>query len=230
MGIFNYESKFMQIMLLVADYLILNLVYLLCCIPIFTIGAAQAGLYAGIRTLLDKNDDSPCLRSFFKGFRTGFGTITIVWTIFTLIIAALVMCCFYVLYFEAIEGLKPQLWMVILALVISVIYQSNLTLFHSNFGCTKMQLVRNVFFTTLAHPLRSVGVALLTWIPVLTFYVFPVFLQLTPVWLTCYFSIAFLINGRIMAKPYQQLTENFVAAYEAENGEITVGSDDSKNN
>ena len=65
MGIFNYESKFMQLMLLVADYMILNFVYIICCLPVVTIGAAQAGLYAGMKALLNKEDDTPALRQFF---------------------------------------------------------------------------------------------------------------------------------------------------------------------
>lgn len=226
MGIFNYESKFMQFMLLVADYMILNAVYLLCCIPIFTIGAAQAGLYAGIKTLLDKDDGTPCLRSFFKGFRTGFGTVTVVWTIFTVIIVGLVWCCFLVMGYE-FAGFEPQLWMIYVAIAICVIYQSNIPLFHANFGCTKMQLIRNVFFTTLAHPIRSIGVAAFVWFPVFVFAaMFPLFLQLTPIWFVAYYSCAFLLNALIMAKPYHTLTENFVAAYESAHGEIVVEADD----
>jgi len=225
MGIFNYESKFMQLMLLIADYIILNVVYLLCCIPIVTIGAAQAGLYAGMKTLLDKEDGTPCLRSFFKGFKTGFGTITVVWCALTAIIAILVWGCLYVLGYE-FAGFEPQLWMVIVALAICMIYQSNVTLFHASFGCTKKQLIRNVFFTTLAHPLRAIAVTILTWLPVAAFaLLLPAFLQLTPLWCLAYDAIVFMLNIRIMAKPYHTLTENFVASYEAEHGQIIVDAE-----
>ena len=212
MGIFNYESKFMQLMLLVSDYMILNFVYLLCCFPIFTIGAAQAGLYAGMKALLNKDDDTPALRQFFKGFANGFGNITIVWSLFTLIIAALIYYCFVVLGFE-FAGLKPQLWMVIVALVSCMIYQANLTIFHANFGCTKRQLIRNVFFITLAHPLRSIAVAVLTWLPAIVFvYMSSVFMAMTPIVAFCYFSIAFMINTFLMKKPFKTLTDNFMNA------------------
>lgn len=212
MGIFNYESKFMQLMLLVADYMILNLVYIICCLPVFTIGAAQAGLYAGIRQLLNKDDDTPALRCFFKGFASGFGNITIVWTLFTVVIAALVYCCLLVMGFEFV-GFKPQLWMIILALAICMIYQANLTIFHSNFGCTKLQLIRNVFFVTLAHPLRSIVVAVLTWLPAIVFVsISPVFMAMTPVLFACYFSISFLISTLLMKKPFKTLADNFMQA------------------
>ena len=43
-GFFDYDNKFMQLLSKATDMIILNLLFLLCCIPIFTIGAAQAAL------------------------------------------------------------------------------------------------------------------------------------------------------------------------------------------
>ena len=222
MGIFNYESKFMQLMLLVADYMILNFVYIICCLPVVTIGAAQAGLYAGMKALLNKEDDTPALRQFFKGFASGFGNITVVWSIFALVIAGLIYCYMVVIGYEAV-GLKPYPWMIIVALVICMIYQANLTIFHASFGCTKLQLIRNVFFLTLAHPLRSIIVAALTWLPAIVFVgLSSVFMALTPIIMFCYFSIAFLINTLLMKKPFKTLTDNFMRAQEpAEEAEAT---------
>lgn len=218
----NYESKFMQTLMLVADYMILNLLFVLCSLPIFTIGAAQAGLYTGVKTLLDPEDDTPCYRSFFKGFASGFGTITIVWNIFLVIIALLGYCYFIVQVFDDI-GFKPQVWMIVLAIAVCAVLQANLTIFHASFGCTKMQLIKNVFYTCIAHPIRSVEVAFFTWLPALIFlFGFPIFLQITPIWIVGYYTVAFVLNSVIMKKPYQTLTENFVEKYESENGEIEV--------
>ena len=67
-NIFHYDSKFMQLLLKFADYIILNMIYIACCVPIFTIGAAQAGLYNGLRVLQDKEDDSSCIKAFFRQY------------------------------------------------------------------------------------------------------------------------------------------------------------------
>ena len=64
MNIFSYESKLMQTLMVIGDYIILNLMFLVFSIPIFTIGAAQAGLYSGIKVALDKEDDSSCAAAF----------------------------------------------------------------------------------------------------------------------------------------------------------------------
>ena len=221
-NIFSYDSKFMQILLLLADYMILNLLFILCCIPIFTIGAAQAGLYSGMRVLLDKEDDSPCSRAFFKGFSSGFGKITIVWTVLLAVMALLVYNLVATLILD-LAGSYAPVWMCVLALAICILYQSMLTLFHSQFDCTIRQLLKNVFYVVLAHPLRSIAVAVLAWIPVAVFaFAFDYFIQGSIIWAAGYYSVAFGVNVKIMEKPFQTLTENFVSAYEAEHGEIVL--------
>ena len=43
--IFNMDNKFFTFMSRVADLIILNLLFLLCCIPIVTIGPAITAMY-----------------------------------------------------------------------------------------------------------------------------------------------------------------------------------------
>jgi len=236
-NIFAYDSKFMQIMLIVADYIILNVVFILCCIPIFTIGAAQAGLYTGIRVLRDKEDDSSCIKAFFRGFANGFKTITLVWNIILVIMVLIGYNFGIVLIYQLAEFVAPEVlgsvtavmgydtpfWMSLAGFLICIIYQSVLTIFHSQFGGTAWQLIRNTFLTIMAHPLRSLAVTVTTWLPIVVFLLLtPVFLQITPLWVAGYYSLTFHLNVIIMQKPFQVYTENFVAAYEAEHGEIKL--------
>ena len=45
-GLFSIDSKFMQVLSRIYDIAVLNMLYLLTCLPIFTIGAATSALYA----------------------------------------------------------------------------------------------------------------------------------------------------------------------------------------
>jgi hypothetical protein len=119
--LFSCDSKFMQILHTISDHILLNLLFIICCIPVVTIGAAQAGLYSGIRVLRDEEDDSSCFRAFWKGFGIGFGKITFVW-LGTALIAGLSGSCLlyqmtleqtdYVLLFPCliIPVLIPIVW------------------------------------------------------------------------------------------------------------------------
>lgn len=222
-NLFSYDSKFTQTVLLLADYLILNLLYLLCCIPLFTIGAAQSGLYSGIAVLTDKEDDTSCIRKFFRGFSDGFGSITLVWTISMAVMALLVYNLVGILLRDA-AGVYAPVWLCVAALAIFIVYQSVMVIFHARFGCTIGQLLKNVLYVVLAHPIRSIGVAVLTWLPVIICGIaFDVFVQNLLLFLLCYYSIAFLLNLSIMKKPFQAIEENFYNSVSIQEPEEQTG-------
>lgn len=204
-------------MLTVADYIILNLVYIACCIPIFTIGAAQSGLYSGLRVLQDKEDDSSPLRAFFRGFKNGFGSITLVWGISAVIIGLIAYVILAVYVFESADfaGAAIPLWMSIVAALLAIIYQSMLPLFHSRFSCTTGQLVRNVLYVILANPLQSIILALALWLPVILLAVqYAVFLQISLIFIFMYYSVAMGFAMRLLEKSFKRLTDNFLKSAE----------------
>ena len=204
-SLFSYDSPMMQILMYIGDLIILNFIYLICCLPVFTIGAAQAGLYTAIRVLNDKEDDSSPTAAFFRGFKNGFGTITLSWgllgILFLLSSAAAV--------FANPMGL-PQ-WLCLLPVCIIAAFMSLVPAFHSRFGCTAMQLYRNVFLLLLTHPLRSIAAAALMWVPVIVLYYSNLYngMATSLIWLTIYFSTAVLFGELFLRKPFKTLVEEF---------------------
>lgn len=80
MRFFSYESKFSQFMLKFCNCCYLSLLWFLCSLPIFTIGAATAALYDV--TLRIACDEDPVVTSrFFKAFRENFRQATTLWLI-----------------------------------------------------------------------------------------------------------------------------------------------------
>ena len=217
MNLFSYESKPMQILMQLGDLIILNLLYLLCCIPVFTIGAAQAGLYSGIKTLLDPDDDTYCTKAFFKGFRSGFGQVTMAWCLLFALELLLGVVAYLCVFYQKTMQADLPLWAALIALAIVALFQSLVTAFHSRFSCTALQLIRNAWFLATAYPIRSLAVAALTWFPIIFFALsnITVFMSLTPVWLTIYFSGAFCFCHTFLKKPFQILIDHFNEQKEA---------------
>lgn len=203
--LFAYDSPPMQILMFVGDLIILNLLYLICCIPLFTIGAAQAGLHTAIKVLLDKEDDSSPAAAFFRGFASGFGTVTLAWGLTTVV---LLLVAF--LSVSAVQ-LGSPVWLVVFAIALCCIFQSLIPAFHARFGCSPWQLIRNSWFLLFAHPLRSIGVAVIVWLPVLLFLLgdLYVFMSITPIWGTLYYSTTFCFAHGLMKKPVKTLTDHF---------------------
>lgn len=87
-GIFNMDSPLMRSLSKLADLMILNLLFLLCCIPIFTIGAALTGLnYVTLK--MHDGEEGYIARSFFKSFKLNFKQATGMWLITLLVVAIL---------------------------------------------------------------------------------------------------------------------------------------------
>ena len=68
----------------ICDFVILNILWLVCSIPIVTIGASTTALYSVMQKIV-RNEEGYIARSSFKAFKQNFKQATIVW----LLIAAL---------------------------------------------------------------------------------------------------------------------------------------------
>lgn len=209
--LFGYDSKAMQILGRLGDLILLNLLYIVCCIPIITIGAAQAGLYRAVVALRDPESDYTMTQAFFMGFKDGFGRITIAWCIMLVLILAVVMTAFYVYFYENVLGVEKSLiWISIAAAVILMMIQSVMTLFHSKFGCGVFQLFRNALMMILFNLWRCLIVCVMTWLPTVLFAVnVSLFLQLTPLWFLGYYAICFYFIIWLFRVPFAVLVNHY---------------------
>lgn len=204
-GLFSYDSKLMQILNFIGDLIILNVLYLVCCLPVVTIGAAQTGLHTGCKVLLDKEDDSSPAGAFFKGFTAGFGKVTVAWGVMSLILAVGV--------YGTVTAymLGAPLWAVLPATILCAVFQTLIPVFHARFDCTVWQLIKNPWFLLFAHPLRSLATVALVWAPVVLFFLLDLFdfMAMTPLWITLFFSTAFCMASFLMKKPMTTLINHF---------------------
>lgn len=199
-NIFSYDNKFMQVLMTVGDLIIVNVLFLLCSIPIVTMGAAQAGLYTAARVITDKEDDSSPAKAFFRGFRSGFLKITLIWCVFLVLIVASLWA-----FFGAQGGVKIVAF---IALCIVAIFETLVMMFHARFDCTPMQLLRNSTLLLLAHPIRVLPATFLSWLTVFIMLYDPnTFLAMGVIFLSLFISLTFLISYALLHKPFQELVE-----------------------
>ncbi len=83
-----------------ADLMILNFLFILCCIPVITVGAAEAACYSGIFRMLrgERVTVSPSL--FFKDFTANFKKATAGWLIELLLLLILAGDAWFALYYS----------------------------------------------------------------------------------------------------------------------------------
>ena len=200
-SLFSYENKFMQVLMTLGDLIILNFLFLLCSLPIVTMGAAQAGLYTAVRTITDKNDDTSPTKAFFRGFKSGFLKINLVWIVFLAVIIASLYSFFRL----------PGGFMKVLSLIgfcIVAILETLTMMFHSRFDCTPIQLLRNSVLLLLAHPLRVIPATFLSWLSVLIYlYDTNSFIAMGAIFLTLFISVTFMLSYALMYKPFKDLVD-----------------------
>ena len=118
MRLFSYDSKFSQIMLKLCYGCYLNLLWLVCSLPVFTAGAATAALY-DVTLRIAREEEPPVTTRFFKAFLENFRQATTVWLIL-LGIGALLGADGYILYhlYKSTAGMVSVICTLGLALII----------------------------------------------------------------------------------------------------------------
>ncbi len=67
----------------ICDMVCLNILWLVCCIPVITIGASTTALYT-IMLKMVKNEEGYIFRGFFRAFKSNFKQSTVIWIVLLL--------------------------------------------------------------------------------------------------------------------------------------------------
>lgn len=92
---YNQDSKFWHFATLVADFILLNLLFIVLCIPVVTIGPAVSAL---IHTTLKLSEDEnrTIIKPFWNEFKRDITKKMVLWIVYLVLIAAMVyMAQFY---------------------------------------------------------------------------------------------------------------------------------------
>jgi uncharacterized membrane protein YesL len=79
-SLFSYDGKVFEIMTKITNLIIVNVLFVVCSLPIFTIGASATALYT-IMLKMQKSQEGYIARDFLKAFKANFKQATIIWLI-----------------------------------------------------------------------------------------------------------------------------------------------------
>lgn len=79
-SLFNMDSPVMRFLSRVCDIMILNILCIICCIPVITAGASITAMYS-ITLKMVRGEESYIFKGFFKAFKENFKQSTIIWII-----------------------------------------------------------------------------------------------------------------------------------------------------
>ena len=202
----NPDSWFMQLISRFSSLVVLNLLFLFTCIPIFTIGTALTALY-DVVFRMDTDREGRYLPAYFRSFAANFKQSTPIWMIFLLFISA---SCANAVIFSNKGGMMGQI-----PSVVSVVILINLLLvlgyvfpLLSQFDNTRRNTVKNALLLSVANLPRTLVVAVINCFPwalmIVNFYAF---IQMSFIWFALYFAAAAYFNSRVLMKVFQPLRE-----------------------
>lgn len=147
---------------LLFDLAVINLLFVLCCLPVVTGGASLAGLcYAAEK--LRRQEGRPAV-NFWKGFRRNFRQATIAWVAALLLLAALFLNLYLLIQSGAGGMYYLLLGVAFLWLIFTLVYLFPLIVRYEN---TLLRHIRNAFILSLTRPGRSVCMSVLALAPAL---------------------------------------------------------------
>lgn len=214
-NIFSYDSLLMRILTRLFDIVILSIVFVICSLPIITIGAAQSALLSSIRAMLEPQKEITPLRAFFKAFTSGFGKITLVW-IFCLIPIGFSL---YIIWGSIISAaIVPSSFMFVCALIMlcCLSFQIMTSLLHSRFDCSFFNLIKNSWLMTVTYPLRSLFMGIMVWIPLFFALMEPyIFLASSPIFVFFYYTLVFMLCYYLIKDPFLKIEKQYFPNIEA---------------
>ncbi len=114
-----FDNPIMNAIGRIADFIILNVLWVICSVPIITIGASTTALYTVMLKIV-KNEEGYIARDFFKAFRENFKQSTAIWLVFLLLgIILIVDYSALVLMPERVAGILRVLFLIMGVLLIS---------------------------------------------------------------------------------------------------------------
>lgn len=87
--LFDMDSPIMRFLGRVGDMMILNILVLICCVPIITVGAAFTAMHYVLLKMV-RDEEGYLIRGFFKSFVQNFKQATLIWLLMLLVTAVYV--------------------------------------------------------------------------------------------------------------------------------------------
>lgn len=202
---FRPDSPLMRAVGRVGDLALINILFLFCSLPVFTLGASSAALYT-VTLQIVRHEEGKLVKTFFSAFKRNFGQSTVLTLIILAVFAGLYLD-FRVM--QANPGMFPPVLRVgtYLAAILICFTASYVFPLQAKFDNTVWGTFKNAFLLGIAHPLSSIAITVLTFLPVAmavfaTYY----FLLASVVFFLFWFSCAAALNSYLFERIFKKIS------------------------
>ncbi|MCC8127417.1 MAG: YesL family protein [Clostridiales bacterium] len=199
---FNYDNPVWRFIGKFFDVFLLNILWMVCCIPIVTAGAATTAVYY-VTMKLVRDEDGSTIRQYFKSFKENFKQATAIW----LILLAVLAVIGFDLYFAVMLPRETPYRTVMMAVFVGfALIWSAISLYVAPLQATFYNPVKrtifNAFFISIRHFPATLGMLVIDWAIPLTAFMAAAFLQ--PVVFIFGFPLVAFLNSFVMVGIFER--------------------------
>lgn len=154
MSIFAHDGKLAQILTTLGNLMVLNILTLLCCVPIITVGPAVAALFAGTLRIV-RREEGALIAQYFASFCANFKQACLLWL---LTASCITFMAFDIYLLGSMEGPWGQVYRLILFVLILQFALAALCGFAlmARFDNTFKNTLKNAWILSLGKPFPAV--------------------------------------------------------------------------
>lgn len=205
--LFGYDGIFTKASIVFNTFLLTNILTLICCIPIVTIGAAFAANQKVMQDFAMGNHQA-ILKSYFIAFWQNLGKATLLMILLILSLVFLAADFYAIMLFASgVVALVLYLLLLLVFVLILGIAACCLSLivrYENTFG----EHLRNCLYLMMSNVSRFIAMAVLSAFPAGLFIFDPnLFVQLVPVWVFFGVSLLVYLQVRLMLPLFKIMDE-----------------------
>lgn len=168
---FDLDSPLMRALSRMGDLLILNLIMVICCIPVVTAGAAFTALhYVLLKIVRDR--EGYLLRGFFKSFAANFKQATLIWLMMLLVIGVYIGDIL-IFRFSAVDFPKVLVIAVTVVAILAAMMAIYVFPLLARFDNTVKNTLKNAMILAFANLPKTILMMLCYALPLLVCYFAP---------------------------------------------------------
>lgn len=191
----------------VADLMILNLLTVLCCIPIITTGASLTAMHY-VALKMARNEECYIARDFFKSFKLNLKQGTAIWLIELFIILVLAGDFLIMSRTEMSFGSVMKVILSVIAFLALFTFMFVYPVL-AKFENTILRTLKNAFFIGVLQFPKTIAMMVLAVLPVVLFLLLP---QITPIIFLFGLTAPAWLSAKMYSNYFKKLEEQIMAA------------------
>lgn len=203
--IFDLDSPVMQVLNKIADLLWINILTMICSLPIFTAGAAlTAAHYVSLK--LHRNEGSYVTKEFFKSFKMNFKQSTLIWLL-VLFVAAIFGMDYLIITKSGLQIPKVLQFLILMVAMLFLFMVMWVFPVQARFDNKISRTIKNAFSLSIAQLPRTILMIILYILP---YVICLLSFRLIPIYFICGISAPVYVSAMLYNKMFKKLEDRIM--------------------